>query len=100
MREAPSLVLIEELLKEGSSVRLYDPVAMENAKKVLGHKTNVTWCTSELEVAARADAIVLVTEWKQFRLLDFSSILEKMQGVAFFDGRNQYSPKEMAKKRL
>lgn len=98
MREASSLVLIEYLLEMGANVRLFDPVAMENAKKLLPVCDQITWCTSELEAAKGVDAVVLVTEWKQFRFLDFSEMLSNMAGKAFFDGRNQYNPLEMAKR--
>lgn len=98
MREASSLVLIHQLLNEGVSLRVYDPVAMENAKKCLPQSADITWCEDELETATGADALVLVTEWKQFRFLDFQAILERMSGNAFFDGRNQYVAIEMAKR--
>jgi UDPglucose 6-dehydrogenase len=98
MREAASLVLIEQMLNAGALVRLYDPVAMDNAKKLVPNSPSVTWCHNELEVAAGADALVLITEWKQFRFLDFAELLSHMKGKAFFDGRNQYNPIEMAKK--
>lgn len=98
MREAPSLVLIQELLEANASVRLYDPVAMENAKRAIIPNVKITWCMDEQEVAKGADALVLVTEWKQFRFLDFETLLSLMKGRAFFDGRNQYQAKEMAKK--
>lgn len=96
MREAPSLVIIEKLLSLGATVRLFDPVAMDNAKKVIPQNENVSWCRNELDAAKGAHAIALVTEWKQFRLLDFVPILKAMQGRGFFDGRNQYTPREMA----
>jgi UDPglucose 6-dehydrogenase len=102
VREAPALVLIEKLLKKGVQLRLYDPVAINNAKIALAEKNIptelLTWCDDALSVSAHADAIILVTEWKEFRLLDFATIIEKMKGTAFFDGRNQYNPEEMAKK--
>lgn len=98
MREAPSLILIEYLLNAGASVRLFDPVAADNAKKILPDHPSITWCENELEVAEDAEALVLVTEWKQFRFLDFKALLSKMKGKAFFDGRNQYIPSEMANK--
>ncbi|MBA3958586.1 MAG: UDP-glucose/GDP-mannose dehydrogenase family protein [Parachlamydiaceae bacterium] len=98
MREAPSLVLIDFLLRSGARVQLFDPIAMSNAKKILPVNPQIRWCESELEVAEEADAIALVTEWKQFRFLDFAAILSTMQGKAFFDGRNQYVPHEMAKR--
>ncbi len=97
MREAPALTLIGQLLREGAKVRLFDPVAMEEAQKVLPENSAITWCGSEIEAAEGVDAIALVTEWRQFRSVDFSEVLEKMSGKAFFDGRNQYSIQEMAK---
>ncbi|MFN4174057.1 MAG: UDP-glucose dehydrogenase family protein [Parachlamydiaceae bacterium] len=97
MREAPSLTVIDDLLKQGAELKLFDPVAQENAMKILKDETNIVWCKDEYECAQHADAIVLVTEWKQFRFLDFKEILSKMKGKAFFDGRNQYNPDEMAK---
>lgn len=97
LREASSLVLIEELLEHGVSLRLYDPVAIPKAKLLLTNPT-IHWCQDELEVADGADALVLMTEWKQFRFLPFQPLLEKMKGCAFFDGRNQFNPEEMAKK--
>jgi len=97
MREAPALTLIQRLLLCGARVRLYDPVAMPNALKILGDHPSITWCKNEAEVAQGAHALALVTEWKQFRLLDYAALLKNMQGHAFFDGRNQYKPEEMAK---
>lgn len=98
MREAASLVLIEQMLEAGANVRLFDPVAMENAKKLLPQSPSIIWCETELDVARGADALALITEWKQFRFLDFAELLPNMKGKAFFDGRNQYNPVEMAKR--
>lgn len=98
MREAPSLVLIQQLLQHQAKLRLFDPVAMENAKKVIPDHPEIVWCSDELDASLEADAIVLITEWKQFRFLDFVKIQQQMKGRAFFDGRNQYNPKEMVKK--
>lgn len=97
MREAPSLTLIEFLLSQGVHLRLFDPVAMPNAKKLLPESPFIVWCESEYEAANGADAIALITEWKQFRFVEFEEILKVMRGRAFFDGRNQYHPEEMAK---
>lgn len=97
MREAPSIELIEALHANQAEIKVFDPVAMENAKKIFAHLP-LKWCQNELEVADSADALVLVTEWKQFRFLDFTKLLKAMKGRAFFDGRNQYCSEEMAKK--
>lgn len=97
MRQAPSLTLIQILCEEGAQLKLYDPIAMDNAKLYLkGRESQIQWCTSELGAAEEADAIALLTEWRQFRYLNFEDVLSKMKGHAFFDGRNQYQPKEMA----
>jgi UDPglucose 6-dehydrogenase len=98
MREAPSLVLIEHLLKEGAHLRLFDPVAVSAAKKFLPHHENISWCQDEYEAAEKAQAVVLMTEWKQFRFVDLETILTKMEGKGFFDGRNQYKAHEMQEK--
>lgn len=97
MREAPSLTLIEFLLSQGVHLRLFDPVAMPNAKKIIPDSPSIVWCESEYEAASGADAIALITEWKQFRFVEFEEILKVMRGQALFDGRNQYHPEEMAK---
>ena len=98
MREAPSLVFIKELIEAGASLRLFDPVAMPNAQKLLNHLPNITFCKDELDAVRDADAVALLTEWKQFRFVDFSPIRKEMKGFVFFDGRNQYKPLEMRTK--
>ena len=99
MRQAPSLTLIKILNEQGVKLRLYDPIAKENAKLYLkGLEDQITWCDSELEAVEDANAVVLMTEWRQFRFVDLKEVLKKMNGKAFFDGRNQYKPLEMALK--
>ena len=95
IREAPSLVLIEELRNAGAKLRLYDPVAMPAVQKLYCDEANINFCRDEYDAAQDADAIVLVTEWKQFRSIDFQRVLSMMAGRAFFDGRNQYKAQEM-----
>ena len=95
IREAPSLELIRELLASGATLRLYDPVSMQNTKNLLGTHPNLHWCCDEYDAAEGAHAIALVTEWKQFRFVDCSLLIEKMQGKGFFDGRNQYKHQDM-----
>ena len=98
MREAPSLVLIEDLLKQGAKLRLFDPIAMPNARNLLKDQPNLVWCTDEFDAVQGADAVALLTEWKQFRLVDLTPVRKNMKGIAFFDGRNQYKPLEMKMK--
>ncbi len=97
LREAPALKLIEELLEQGAHVRLFDPVAMSKAQKLLNHP-NITWCRDEYHAAEGSDGIALLTEWKQFRFVDLDILSKTMQGKAFFDGRNQYKKDEMKAK--
>jgi len=97
MREASSLVLINFLLQHQVNLRLYDPIAMPKARALIS-APSIYWCQSEEEVAQGSDALVLMTEWKQFRLLDMEQFLSQMKGKGFFDGRNQYQPDEMARK--
>lgn len=95
MREAPALTLIRQLCESGANVRLFDPVAMKKAKEVIKRSPQITFCSNEFEAAKNVDAIALMTEWKQFRFVDFSKVLSEMKGRAFFDGRNQYQKEEM-----
>ncbi|MBF8263269.1 MAG: udg-B [Parachlamydiales bacterium] len=98
MREAPSLIFIKELIDAGAHLRLFDPIAMPNARNLLKNLSNLTWCQDELDAARNADAVALLTEWKQFRFVDFNPVRSFMKGIAFFDGRNQYKPLEMKNK--
>ncbi|MGE5196647.1 MAG: UDP-glucose dehydrogenase family protein [Anaerolineae bacterium] len=98
VREAPSLHLIEELLKMGASLRLFDPVSMKHVKHIFKDHPNLLFCKDEYEAALGAHAVALVTEWKQFHFVDFKEVLGQMQGRAFFDGRNQYQHQEMIEK--
>lgn len=98
LREAPALSLIQALIGWQVHCRLFDPVALDKAKKQLPPSPFLYFAHNELDAAKNAHAIVLMTEWKQFRFLDFEEILASMEGHAFFDGRNQYVPEEMAAK--
>lgn len=100
MREAPSLSLIETLLAQGARLRVFDPVAIVNAKKLLKGKRDIIFCQDEYEAVTGASAIVLVTEWKQFRYVDFDRIGTLVEEKVFFDGRNQYAPQEMLQKQF
>ncbi len=93
MREAPAIVVIEHLLKAGAQVRAYDPVARETARKIFG--TRISYCSSQYAVLRGADALVLITEWNEFRNPDFARIKRLLHAPVIFDGRNQYEPAEM-----
>jgi UDPglucose 6-dehydrogenase len=93
MREAPSLVLIKSLLERGAKVQAYDPVSMEEAAHVLDE--HVIFTRSALDAVKGADALVLVTEWAEFRLPDWKKIKSIMSGNVVFDGRNIYQPIEV-----
>ena len=95
MREAPSRVLIEELLSGGATVSAYDPVAMPAAKKDLADLKGVTYADSPLAALEGADALAVVTEWKEFRSPDFQTIRARLKTPAVFDGRNLYDPEDM-----
>jgi len=90
MREAPAIAIIEGLLAGGAAVRAYDPKAEEQAHRVFGDR--VTLCGRAYEAVAGADALVVVTEWNEFREPDFEKILGLMRHPAVFDGRNIYDP--------
>ncbi|MDR2362487.1 MAG: UDP-glucose/GDP-mannose dehydrogenase family protein [Prevotellaceae bacterium] len=93
MREAPSLVLIEKLLAAGCLVKVYDPMAMTEARRLLGDR--VTYARTVYETAQEADALLLVTEWKEFRLPDWPALKQQMKTPIIFDGRNIYDKAEL-----
>jgi UDPglucose 6-dehydrogenase len=88
MREAPSVVLANLLLKAGANVRAYDPVAMEEAKHDLGD--TITYCESDMEAVQGADALALITEWTEFRVPNWEKVGTAMKTRVVFDGRNLY----------
>jgi UDPglucose 6-dehydrogenase len=90
MRAAPSVAIINELMKKGARISAYDPVAMENAKLVL--PKDVEYAGSAYEAAQGADALVVLTEWNEFRQLDLVKIAKGLKSLALFDGRNIYEP--------
>ena len=93
MREAPSLILIDKLLEAGCNIQVYDPVALEEAKKVLGDK--VRYFENQYDALVAADFLLVVTEWSEFRFPDYKAIPELMDGKAVFDGRNVLDPAKM-----
>ena len=92
MREAPSLVLIEELLARGASIRAYDPVATHEAQRILGENPRISYATTPMAALDGADALAIVTEWKEFRSPDCAAIKAKLKTPVIFDGRNLYDP--------
>lgn len=95
MREAPSRTIIKMLTDAGAEIRAYDPVAIEEAKRVFNKYQNITYANSSYEALEGADALMLITEWNQFRNPDFYRMKELLKTPVVFDGRNQYNPKEM-----
>lgn len=93
IREAPALVLIDQLLHAGVKVVVYDPVAMNEAQKILGDR--VEYVSDKHDSLNEADALVVVTEWAEFRLLNYNILSSKMKRKVVFDGRNIYEPSEM-----
>lgn len=93
MREAPSLVIIEKLMKAGANVKTYDPVAMHEAKKELGEQ--VEYCKDPNDALIDADALLIVTEWPEFRTPNFKVMGKLMKTKVIFDGRNIYDLEEM-----
>jgi UDPglucose 6-dehydrogenase len=95
MREAPSRVLVAELLRRGASVAVYDPAAMPEARRHFGQAAGITYADAPLEAAAGADAVAIVTEWKEFRSPDFDGLRARLKQPVIFDGRNLYAPDEL-----
>ncbi len=96
MREAPALALIHALIDEGVSVRVYDPEAMDEARRHLASvEGGVTYCRKSYEACDGADGLVLVTEWNEFREPDFGRIRDLLREPVIFDGRNIYNPDKL-----
>lgn len=97
MREAPSIIVVTELVKRGAKVKSFDPEAYEIAKQYLSQvsKNDITYEDDMWQPLENADALILLTEWKQFRQPDFNKIKSLLQNPIIFDGRNQYDPKQI-----
>jgi UDPglucose 6-dehydrogenase len=96
IREAPALEIIDELLKEGASVAAFDPEAMENVKNIFGDK--IAFCETPYDCLQNADALIIATEWNEFRTPDFDKILSTLKEPVIFDGRNVFDVAAMEKK--
>jgi UDPglucose 6-dehydrogenase len=94
MREAPSLTILPELIRAGAKVKVYDPVAQKNARSLL--PDGIEYTESALDASSAVDALVLLTEWNEFRSLDFSELKNNMKSALVFDGRNIFDPGKMS----
>lgn len=92
MREAPSRELIADLFAAGATVTAYDPVAMHEAQRIFGDDSRLRFSESPMDALSGADALIIVTEWKEFRSPDFEQIKARLKTSAIFDGRNLYDP--------
>jgi UDPglucose 6-dehydrogenase len=95
MREAPSLIIVRELLEAGAQVQAFDPVATDEARKALGEHRGLTFSASAHSAVEGADALAIVTEWKEFRSPDFDQLKAALKQPVIFDGRNLYNPELM-----
>lgn len=93
MREAPSLVLIDHIINAGGKVVAYDPVSMEETQRMIGDK--ITYSENRYDALEGSDALLLVTEWSEFKIPDFDTVGEKLKNKLIFDGRNVYDKHEM-----
>jgi UDPglucose 6-dehydrogenase len=96
MREAPSLVVIRGLLDRGAQVVVYDPVAMEEGKVRMAQWNGIDFAVSAIGAARGADALIIVTEWKEFRSPDFDALRAELKEPLIFDGRNLFDPPRLA----
>jgi len=91
MREAPAIYIIKELVRRGATVSAYDPKAIDEAKDHYLKGVDVDYCSSKYEATVNADALLLLTEWKEFRSPDFDELKAQLKNPIIFDGRNQYN---------
>lgn len=94
MRDAPSRTVIASLVEKGAKIKVYDPIAMENAKKLITH---ITYGENAMDVAEDADILIVMTEWNEFRQLDLEKIKQRMKTPVLLDGRNIYDPETTRK---
>jgi UDPglucose 6-dehydrogenase len=95
MREASSRRLLQQLWDAGATVRAYDPEAMDETRRIFGERDSLVLCASASEALQGADALVVVTEWKQFRSPDFARLKAAVADAVVFDGRNLYEPADV-----
>lgn len=97
MREAPSITIIEDLLAAGAKVQAFDPIAMSEARRVLGSRTGLTFASGAYQALDGADALAIATEWREFRSPDFDRLKAQLKSPVIFDGRNLYNPEMLAR---
>ena len=95
MREAPSVVIVEALAQRGARIKAYDPVAMPEAQRVLGHVTGLEFVQGPVDALDGSDALLVVTDWKEFKSPDFDAIRSRLKQPLIYDGRNLYEPEAM-----
>ncbi len=100
MREAPSIYIIKELVKKGAKVKAYDPKAIEEAKKKYFTNIDIYYADDKYDAVKNADALILLTEWKEFRSPDFDHLKKEMKNPVIFDGRNQYNSFNLVEKEI
>ena len=93
---APSRSLMEALWERGARVQAYDPAAMHETQRIYADQPSLTLCDSPADTLKNADALVIVTEWNEFRSPDFSKLKATLKQALIFDGRNLYDPRQMA----
>ena len=95
MREAPSRAILPELARRGATIVAYDPVAMDEARRVFGAQPWLAYAPTPMAAVEGADALIVITEWKEFRSPDFAALRDKLLAHAVFDGRNVYDPAQV-----
>ena len=100
MREAPSRILMEALWKAGAEVQAFDPEAMEETQRIYGSQKKLSLCETKEAALKGADALIIVTEWQEFKAPDFEYIKQQLRSTVIFDGRNLFEPKRMRKKEI
>jgi UDPglucose 6-dehydrogenase len=100
MREAPSRVLMEQLWAAGANVQAYDPEAMEETQRIYGTRSDLSLMGTKESALNNADALVICTEWQNFRAPDFDLIKSQLNESVVFDGRNLFDPERMDKKAI
>jgi UDPglucose 6-dehydrogenase len=95
MREASSRRLLAQLWEAGATVRAYDPEAMDETRRIFGERDDLVLCESAQDAVQGCDALIVITEWKQFRSPDFTRLAKTLHDRVVFDGRNLYEPAEV-----